>query len=218
MGVEGASSEEPPARVVTLAPFFLDRTEVTVSAYAECVNASRCKEPPERRPKTELGKCNWGTQEEFGDHPINCVDFDQASAYCAFAGKRLPTQEEWEYAARGSDGRLFPWGTAAPTDQLCWKRNEVGLASCAVGSASGDVSPAGAMDMAGNVVEWTVGATCFSSLGEMEKKVPTGRWVRGGDWFDYKPKDVDATYRTCLDPAIRNSTVGFRCAKSASEK
>ena len=93
--------DEKPGRTVSVKTFFIDRTEVTVSAYAECVRAGECSKP------STGGYCNWGERGRE-KHPINCVDWNQASKFCAWKGKRLPTEAEWEKAARGTDGRKYP--------------------------------------------------------------------------------------------------------------
>ncbi|MBI4706179.1 MAG: SUMF1/EgtB/PvdO family nonheme iron enzyme, partial [Deltaproteobacteria bacterium] len=125
MGSNDGGGDEKPVHSVTVAAFEMDPTEVTVAQYRKCVSDGGCSEP---------SGCNW---EESGrdDHPVNCVDWQQAGAYCAWAGKRLPWEEEWEYAARGTDGRIYPWGNGAPGDQLCWSGGSAGQRSstCAVG-------------------------------------------------------------------------------------
>src|SRR5262249_9301812 len=127
--VERGSPEERPMHEVVVAEFDLDRTEVTTRAYSECVRAGACT-----RPRQQSSLCN--AVEDAGDgraaatrpaavaaeargaHPINCIDYRQAEAYCAFAGKRLPTEREWEYAARGgAEERRYSWGEDDPTQE-----------------------------------------------------------------------------------------------------
>ena len=139
--------DEKPGRTVSVKAFFIDRTEVTVEAYAECVKAGECSKSPTHR------YCNWGKRGRE-KHPINCVDWNQASKFCAWKGKRLPTEAEWEKAARGYDGRKYPWGNqrvicdyAVVAD--CGGRTQL------VGSKLTGASPYGAVDMVGNVWEWT---------------------------------------------------------------
>ncbi len=109
--------DETPRTRVEVSAFWIDTTEVTVEAYGACVKAGACKAPDtssERCSDGELGQLsawnNWIHRAERGAHPINCVDWSQAAAFCAWAGKRLPTEAEWEKAARGADGRTYPWG------------------------------------------------------------------------------------------------------------
>ena len=114
---QDANENEKPVHQVTVADFWLDRTEVTVGAYAACVRAGKCGEPEPYTPERGNYRvfCNWRHPEGRAAHPINCVDYEQATAFCTWAGKRLPSEEEWEYAARaGAENRKFPWGNDQP--------------------------------------------------------------------------------------------------------
>ncbi|MBK6579843.1 MAG: SUMF1/EgtB/PvdO family nonheme iron enzyme [Sandaracinaceae bacterium] len=150
--------------------FCMDRTEVTAGAYAACTSEA-CQGVDQQ------GWC--ADAEEHVEHPRNCVSWQQASAYCAWRGARLPSDAEWEYAARGTDGRLFPWGNEPPdetrarwnnafTESERWSR----MRSSPVGSYPGGASPFGVLDMAGNVSEW-VGTSTETPDG-------TRYFVRGG--------------------------------------
>jgi formylglycine-generating enzyme required for sulfatase activity len=153
MGSESIYADEKPVHRVTVAAFSMDVTDVTTAAYGACVRAGKCSEPGAG------DYCNWGKGDRQ-NHPINCVDWNQATAYCAYAGKRLPTEEEWEYAARGTDGRTYPWGNEAPSNQLCWNRGASKEGTCVVGSHPSGASPFGLQDMAGNVWQWTSSNYC----------------------------------------------------------
>jgi len=188
-------------------PFCLDVTEVTAGAYAECVKVSQCS--------TEGLKCTGGTlgAPDKIDHPVNCVDWTQADAYCKWAGKRLPTEEEWEWAARGADaGSKYPWGNVEPGSQLCWdgagsdlgKGNRHG--TCSVGRYPQGDSPQGVKDLAGNVWEWT--SSCYDSTCKR-------RVSRGGNWYTDDPQDVSAAERSGFVPTRRSFSLGFRCARFA---
>jgi formylglycine-generating enzyme required for sulfatase activity len=211
-GTARAPATNIPAGKVTLgethatseiAAFWMDTTEVTTAAYAACVASGTCT-------KADTGgDCNAGAANRE-NHPINCVSWNQAKAYCEAQGQRLPTEEEWEYAATGGDGRTYPWGNDAPSDQLCWdgEGNDLGKANrqstCAVGSYPSGNSPFGLADMSGNVWEWTSSAYNSSSL-----------VLRGGGWnYRVAPSHVRSAFRGSGDPAVQVDYLGFRCAGS----
>jgi formylglycine-generating enzyme required for sulfatase activity len=189
MGSDGGNSTEKPVHPVAVAAFSMDVTEVTVAAYGACVTAGKCSEPGTG------DDCNWGKNDRQ-DHPINCVDWNQATAYCAYAGKRLPTEEEWEYAARGTDGRTYPWGNEAPRNELCWKRWASKEGTCVVGSHPSGASPFGLQDMAGNVGEWTSSNYCSYPI---NKCIDTARVSRGGNWR-FQSSGPSSTYPMGLPP------------------
>jgi len=188
---------------VTVAAFCMDTTEVTTAAYAACVASGKCTPA-----MTGDSAYNAGTAGRE-NHPINGVDWNQATAYCAAQGQRLPTEEEWEFAARGSDGRLYPWGNDDPSDQLCWngKGNELGKgnrqSTCAVDAHPKDRSPFGVVGMAGNVWEWT--ATAYDD---------TRRVIRGGEFISVASLFMRAAHRNRSSGEWREGLLGFRCAGS----
>jgi formylglycine-generating enzyme required for sulfatase activity len=203
MGSKDGSSNERPVHQVHVAAFRLDRIEVTVSAYDECVSKGACS-------AARTGAyCNEGNADR-ANHPINCVDWGQASAYCGSAGKRLPTEEEWEYAAGGADGRTYPWGNAEPEGRICWRREMSAEGTCPVGSFADDNSPFGAADMAGNVSEWTssgYGADYGS------ERSSTDHVFRGGSW---RARVADRLRSASRDEGPSSSgfnQIGFRCAR-----
>ena len=175
----GPSNEHPQHRVRSAA-FCMDTTEVTVAAYRDCTAAQGCTAPDPFLHQRGNGSsvCNWG-RPETDRHPVNCVDWNQARAYCEWKDDgRLPTEAEWEYAARGSEGRAYPWGNAAPDSRranLCGSeciaalralRLAEGVAPIArwrdawgltapVGSFPAGNTPECLQDMGGNVLEWT---------------------------------------------------------------
>jgi formylglycine-generating enzyme required for sulfatase activity len=218
---EGAGeSQEHPRHRVTVGPFRLDRTLVTVSAYGACVRSGACtaagnqqRGTPGARPG-EDDFCN-GARPDRADHPINCVDSSQAVAYCAWVGKRLPTEEEWEWAARGPDDRKYPWGTTEPSGQLCWHRlsgddYRHALGTCPVGAYPSGDAASGAHDMAGNVWEWTSTpwAPAYDKPGDI-----TARVVRGGGWRDSDPSVFRGASRNGSFETDRVINLGFRCAR-----
>jgi formylglycine-generating enzyme required for sulfatase activity len=209
MGSTDGDPDEKPVHTVTVVPFELDATEVTIGAYTKCVSAGKCT-----APDTGMS-CNW-QKPDRDRHPVNCVDWKQAGEYCSFAGKRLPSEEEWEFAARGSDGRKYPWGPAAPGAQLCWdgegsvpgKGNQ--HSTCPVASYPSGASPFGAYDMAGNVWEWTADAYCpYGQKGCADER----RVIRGGAWNNSVPQYVRAQDRATEAAKSRPENVGFRCAR-----
>ena len=154
MGASDLSEAELPERQVTIPSFELMKTEVTVAQYRACLKHGSCSEPDSSDP------CNWG-QPGRDDHPINCVDWDQASKFAAWANARLPSEAEWEFAAR-SEGRdqKYPWGDAEPTCAYSVILDGNGEFGCGtnftapVCSKSSGNSAQGVCDLAGNVGEW----------------------------------------------------------------
>ncbi|HEX4404725.1 MAG TPA: SUMF1/EgtB/PvdO family nonheme iron enzyme [Polyangia bacterium] len=209
MGGPGGDPDELPAKDVDVAAFEIDETEVTVAAYAACVAAGKCT------PADKNGPCNFGRADRL-DHPINCVDQGQAIAYCKFVDERLPREEEWEYAAHGSDDRTYPWKDGPPGGQLCWngEGNDEGkdhrAGTCPVGDYPAGASPFGALDMAGNVWEWVDAPYCpYDKPGCASEE----RVIRGGAWNNLVPAFVRARDRSKELHTARNGNVGFRCAK-----
>jgi formylglycine-generating enzyme required for sulfatase activity len=228
-----AGTFQIPARadLSHVAAFCLDKTEVTVDAYERCTTAGKCTEPDAYlgqipTPKSPFA-CNWKNPGR-GDHPVNCVDLAQASAYCVFAGRRLPTEDEWEWAARGGDeARTFPWGFDLPTAKhgnVCGTECAASLKAklgrdatpmtgvtdafpetAPVGSFTGGASRWGALDLAGNVNELT-----SSTFGPGSTDVV----VRGGAWDAYQNDSLFTNQRRRFAPTLRNATIGFRCAKT----
>ena len=224
---------ERPGHRVEVPAFAIDRTEVTVAAYRGCVRAGACTSTSLRMPvwfrgnkHPEFGwSCNWGRLER-DDHPINCVSWDQAVAYCAWLGKRLPTDAEWEKAARGGDRRtVYPWGDDPPTRGSPLFANvadyRVGLVrpdwdiprdyddgyagTAPVGSFPDGDSPDGLKDMAGNVEEWT--SDWYDASLEQ-------RSIRGGSWHR-GPERVRISRMYPSDLRAQPEYGGFRCARSA---
>ncbi|MBA3406229.1 MAG: SUMF1/EgtB/PvdO family nonheme iron enzyme [Gemmatimonadaceae bacterium] len=225
--------DEKPAHRVTLSAYCVDRTEVTVKAFAECVRAGKCPAPgePSNASVWDAG-CN-GSRADRQEHPVNCVDWEQSATYCSWMNKRLPTEAEWERAARGDDGRMYPWGNQMPTarhlnacGQEC-KQQEFGTvytesdrwaATAPVASYPDGKSPYGADDMAGNVWEWT--SDWFGSYSPQDSVTPNGpvtgnvKVYRGGGWNAGSSFLVRTVARIKIKPEYRSPFLGFRCGRS----
>jgi formylglycine-generating enzyme required for sulfatase activity len=191
-----APKNDPAHR--TVAAFDLDVNEVTASDYANCVSRGLCTAGSVEQPT-----CNYGHTDR-ANHPMNCVDWSQASVYCHALGKRLPTEDEWEYASRaGAEQRAYPWGSLEPAQQLCWSGITKRDGTCPVRSF-----PPGAYglyDMAGNVSEWT---SSPSSADQRDTRV-----YRGGGWSDARALDFQGAFRDAHAPTNKDSDLGFRCAR-----
>jgi formylglycine-generating enzyme required for sulfatase activity len=212
------TGEETPARCITLSAFEIDATEVTQAAYARCVAAGGCTTTHQRLDPS----CVYDPL-RTPDLPIACVDWSEADTYCRWAGKRLPTEAEWEKAARGTDARIYPWGNNPPTCELA---NETGCGRglTAVGQASGR-SPYGVADMAGNVWEWVADAyqqNYYASAPDRDPKGPAqgqGRIARGGGFEmlpGYSGPEIflRTAFRHPVQPSTAREGIGFRCARS----
>lgn len=193
--------------------FLIDKYEVSVADYRKCVLANVCK--PQISPQTipderKRSRCNWLHMAERPDHPMNCVTALDAETYCRWNGqKRLPTDPEWLLAALGQDGRRLPWGNDPPGEQsqICWM--SAVDRTCAIGRSLDDISPAGVMDMAGNVAEWTASV-------EWKKPCDGLRVFRGGNYDTRKPDKLNMGQenRHCTSPySSRQNTIGIRCVK-----
>jgi formylglycine-generating enzyme required for sulfatase activity len=214
MGSEIGEPDEMPVHPVHVASFTLDLTEVTVHQYADCVRAGACapaggvvRWPGVTDEDQQLSKdiCN-EDRPDRQDHAANCVDWAMAEAYCRWAGKRLPTEEEWEYAACAGD-------CGETTRSKLARSGARGAAHWPFTArvASGRPGPFGLFDMAGNVWEWTASTYCpYDHPGCNEPR----RVVRGGTWSMVDFLFVRLTDRSPSDPSTRNTNLGFRCAGS----
>jgi formylglycine-generating enzyme required for sulfatase activity len=205
--------------------FLIDATEVTVAEYTACVKAGKCRpasatvqwdlfDRGDRKASSAL--CN-RDREDRADHPVNCVDWNDARAYCAFVGKRLPSEQELEWTARRGDrATSYPWGDEAPGSRACWsgEGNDAGgkrVGTCPVGSHPEGEGPPGVKDLAGNVWEWTSSETIYGAASRGGGN-PV-RVARGGGWADSNPWRLSAASRFADKPTRRSSDLGFRCAR-----
>jgi formylglycine-generating enzyme required for sulfatase activity len=202
---------EQPIHTVALDGFWIDRTEVTNNQYRRCVEAKACQ-----APRTD--EDDWEEPDYYdasaGDHPVGWVTWEDAQTYCEWAGGRLPTEAEWEYAARGPQGSTYPWGENLPTCELVQFKacSEIGIAP--VGSFPGGVSWCGALDMSGNAFEWV--ADWYGPYASERQVNPTGppgmdRVVRGGGWLSLS-YEMRSAHRGPAFPDFSMNGRGFRCA------
>lgn len=203
LGRDDGDEFAKPAHEVTVGAFYIDRTEVTNEQYQRFVRETGHRAPP-----------HWeGGEYRAGEAslPVVNVSWEDARAYAAWAGKRLPTEAEWELAARGTDGRLYPWGQE--WDGARANTREAGRGRIvAVGSFPEGASPYGALDMIGNVWEWTA-SDPVSYRGDGRLLAP-GKVIRGGA-YDVPRERATATYRGVVQPGRTYDKTGFRCVKPA---
>lgn len=202
---------EAPARSVWTPAFGIDRTEVTHEAWRRCVRAGRC--PPSRIPDDDLRLA-------APRMPVTGVTWDEAAEYCRFVGGRLPTEVEWERAARGNRRHRFPWGRYYNSGLANHGRSPEGpdardgfALAAPVGSFPDGASPHGLLDAAGNAWEWTASPPREEDLGPGADP-SVYRVVRGGSWAQ-PPEALRVTHRFWVPTAEARSDVGLRCAYDA---
>ena len=210
---------EGPLRTVTLDAYFIDLYEVTNARYYACVQVGVCTPPETGVPMW----WDWGLtfgEQEYLDHPVINVSWHQAETYCAWEGKRLPTEAEWEKAARGSDdARIYPWGNIVPTCRLA-NVDECGRPTRAVGGYPEGVSPYGVHDLAGNVSEWTAdwyddGYHTLPSDNPQGPATGSTRVIRGTSWSSmYGDEGLKLSFRVGSAPSGYSPYLGFRCART----
>ena len=223
MGSNDGPHNERPAHTVTLDAYYIDRYEVTLSLYRKFLEEGNHDAPP-----------TWDAEAatSVGDRPAIGMRWESAAAYCRWAGKRLPTEAEWEKAARGTDGRRYPWGEMQPFVDIAnynrgmWVSEAVtlmavtgGLEGMSVrhGLKEGGKSPFGVSHMAGNAAEWVADWYERDYYHKSPGRNPSGpmtgekRVLRGGSWADV-PSALRATARFSAEPNFEDRTVGFRCA------
>lgn len=218
MGSDVGEPDERPPHDVHVAAFEMDLTEVTVAQYSECVRRGGCTpvpivvQFPGVSPTDQQlydSECN-DSRPDRQDHPVNCVDWKMADAYCRWAGKRLPTEEEWEYAACGGNCDTALGGRGGVGAILTRERWPYTTRVAVTWPG-----PFGLYDMSGNVWEWTASPYCPYDHPRCDND---RRVIRGGSWSLVDYWFVRLTDRSPADPSDRLTNVGFRCARSVSAR
>ena len=201
-----------PVRTVDVDGFYIDKYEVTNGQYRQCVSEGACQFGGDNTSNTRE---RYYDNPVYTNHPVININWYEAKDYCQWVGGDLPTEAQWEKAARGTDGRRYPWGDFEPNKTKAnYNQNEGD--TMPVGSYSQNVSPYGAMDMAGNVWEWTQD-WYEDSYGPDDTDNPIGptagqfRTIRGGCWY-YEATYIRSAHRSKHNPLYRYYNVGFRCA------
>jgi len=209
----GSRKDMAPGHSVTLDSFWIDKTEVTNAQYAMCVSAKACDEPED---KTSHNRVKYYNGEQYANFPVVNISWNDAADYCKWAGRTLPTEAQWEKAARGTDARVYPWGDKMPSTSLTNFNNPLGD-TVMTGSYPDGASLYGALDMAGNVREWTADWYDETYYKTSPKENPQGpdfgykRTVRGGSWGD-DMSNIRVFIRWSMIPITRSNELGFRCA------
>ena len=250
MGSDDGTPDERPAHSVKVSAFCIDRREVTTAAYKACSDRGECKRAARENAWSGItdgdhrrydGLCNARDAAARAEHPINCVDWDMARTYCAARHAELPTEAQWELAARGPDGRRYPWGDDEPTSRrlnacgrecVAWGLNhgvseralfttDDGWATTApVGSFPAGRSPYGLDDVVGNVWEWVDDRFApYDAEARIDPRGPIQgdtRVIRGGAWNGGDAAWLRPSFRNRSQPEARSYGIGFRCAASAT--
>jgi formylglycine-generating enzyme len=213
MGDDNCDANEEPGGMIDVSAFFLDQFEATVAEYERCINADVCE------PTADQVDCNL-THTDRDDHPANCLSWNHATAYCEWRGMRLPTEAEWERAARGDQPQLYPWGDDTPTCELA-AIETCGSSTSPVGSLREGDSPFGIADMTGNVSEWVsdyYAADYYEqSQGEADPQGPdsgSDRSIKGSAFTvppGFPAQRISKRNSAAPDAALR--IYGVRCAR-----
>ncbi len=209
----GSKKDMAPGHTVFLDAFWIDRTEITNAQYAMCVSAEACDEPED---KTSHNRVKYYNGEQYANYPVINISWNDAADYCKWASRTLPTEAQWEKAARGSNARIYPWGNTIPSTSLANYNNPMGD-TVHTGNYPDGASLYGAFDLAGNVREWTADWYDETYYKTSQKENPQGpdfgykRTIRGGSWGD-DMSNIRVFVRWGSIPITRSNNIGFRCA------
>jgi formylglycine-generating enzyme required for sulfatase activity len=212
MGAEDGQQDARPSHRVYLSSYWIDQYEVTNTQYRQCVDAGSCTLPKDRLTFEDLTRVQ---------HPVTNITWNQARSFCQWQGKRLPTEAEWEKAARGTDGRRYPWGNDGEVVKSRVRNGELkagGNGTESIGLQTSTASPYGVFDLIGSVSEWVKDWYAEDFYQTSPVRDPQGpprgsfRVLRGGEW-DEKPPDLRASYRGWDDVTYWGPTLGVRCAE-----
>lgn len=212
MGNDSGWEEEKPAHTVDLDAYWIDQTEVTNEMYARCVQQGSCSFP---------SNTSHFEDPNYADHPVVYVSWSDANQYCAWAGRRLPTEAEWEKAARGMEGRVFPWGDTIDCSIANYWGEENGCIdnTTPVGNYPAGAGPYGALDLTGNVLEWVSSLFAMypydATDGREDPDAGGPRVLRGGSW-NVTAEFARGSRRDWYMPSVKRNYVGFRCATNAA--
>ena len=225
MGSEVGDADERPIHTVYLDAYYIDMYEVTNARYRLCVDAGTCLPPTNNASFT---RASYYGNLDFDDFPVMYVNWEMAQTYCAWRGAELPTEAQWEKAARGADGRTYPWGEGIDCQRANYYHQQgTEFVNCVgdttrVNTYINGLSPYGNYDMTGNVSEWVADWYRDSYYRSSPLNNPTGpesgreRVVRGGSW-SFSDYSLRAANRYWYNPSNALDGVGFRCARSAGK-
>jgi serine/threonine-protein kinase len=219
--------DERPIHIVDLDAYWIDQTEVTNGMFAVFLTEEGNREEAgvtwldssDEDTTIHLAADSWQVDRGYEEYPVGEVTWYGANAYCSWAGRRLPTEAEWEKAARGTNGNTYPWGNNAPTSELLNFNDNVG-STTKIGSYPNGAGPYGALDMAGNVWEWVADRHSRTYYATSPPNNPLGpetgffRVLRGGAW-NYRETYARSVHRNRGIPTISHDFIGFRCARDA---
>lgn len=230
MGSDFDQPNQKPSHKVDLSPFWIDQTEVTNKMYSLCVSEGVCETPARSDSST---RSRYYGNSEFDNYPVIYINWEMAKSYCEWAGRHLPTEAEWEKSARGTDARQYPWGDDEPNPGLL-NYQATSQDTMEVGNFPNGASPYGALDMAGNVMEWVADFYSVSYYAVSPSSNPPGpqsgnfRVIRGSAWSarDHYYEEnyylytliypIKASVRISAEPIRAANNIGFRCAMDAS--